>query len=89
MRKYGVFPVFLVALHTVQAKGEPIRERKVDSFVEVELTERSVKQRTFRTIGSSFDFFKICSYAALIVFGITSIRELIPLSVFLKVSSVK
>lgn len=48
-----------------------------------------VMLKAFRTIGWSFDLFSICSYASLIVFGITAIAESIPLGVFLKPSALK
>lgn len=52
MRKYRVLPVLLVALDAIQAKREPIRKRKIDSFVEVELWQRSVKCKTFHSVGA-------------------------------------
>ena len=44
VREHGMLPVFLVALHAIEAEREPIRKREIDSFVEVELTAESVKR---------------------------------------------
>lgn len=37
MREHGQLPVFLIALHTIEAERQPVRQRKVHRFIEVEL----------------------------------------------------